>query len=208
MQVLQARNGLRYLTGMSLPATNSWSVLDRAGPYSVILADPPWDHYGPPDKWAAAGKHYPLMTDDEIARLPVPSLLTQRAVLFLWCTSSTLARAITLLDRWDLHYRGVAFVWVKTARSGLPIGAQGVRPSITKPLTEFVLAGSTSPRGRPLPLSDEAVRQTVFAPRAEHSTKPDEVHASIERMYPAFPKAELFARRPRTGWACWGNELG
>lgn len=193
---------------MSLPATNSWSILQAAGPYSIVLADPPWDHYGSPDKWAAAGKHYPLMGDDEIARLPVRPLLTKHAVLFLWCTSSTLARATSLLGRWDLRYRGVAFVWVKTTRGGLPIGAQGVRPSITKPLTEFVLAGSTSPRGRPLPLSDEAVRQTIFAPRTEHSAKPDEVHASIERMYPGFPKAELFARQPRSGWACWGNELG
>lgn len=147
------------------------------------------------------------MTDAELAALPVPGILARRAVVFLWCTSSSLARAIGLLREWRLHYRGVAFVWCKTAQDGRPIGAQGVRPSITKPLTEFVVAGATQPRGRPLPLADEAVSQTVFAPRGRHSEKPEAVQAALEAMYPGLGKAELFARRQRPGWACWGNEV-
>jgi N6-adenosine-specific RNA methylase IME4 len=183
-----------------------WAALQASGPFSVVIADPPWDHYGASDKWAAAAKFYSLMTDEELCRLPVPDLLARKAVVFMWCTSSSLARAINLLGAWDLHYRGVAFVWCKTAQSGKPIGAQGVRPSITKPLTEFVIAGSAQSRGRPLPLASEAVRQTVFAPRGRHSEKPEDVQASIEEMYPDLPKAELFARRWRHGWTCWGNE--
>lgn len=189
------------------PATASWEALEAAGPFNVVVADPPWDHYGSPDKWAAAGKFYPLMTDAELAALPVRRILARKAVVFMWCTSSSLARAIDLLDSWDLHYRGVAFVWCKTAQNGRPIGAQGVRPSITKPLTEFVIAGATQPRGRPLPLASESIRQTVFAPRGRHSEKPEEVQAAIEEMYPNLPKAELFARRWRPGWTCWGNEF-
>ena len=188
-------------------ATESWETLRGGGPYNVVVADPPWDHYGAPDKWAAAAKFYSLMTDAELARLPVPRLLATKAVLFMWCTSSSLARAIDLLGRWGVHYRGVAFVWCKTAQNGRPIGAQWVRPSITKPLTEFVIVGATQPRGRPLPLASESIRQTIFAPRGAHSQKPEEVQAAIEEMYPEMPKAELFARRSRSGWACWGNEL-
>ena len=31
----------------------------------------------------------------------------------------------------------------------------------------------------------------------------------IERLYPALPKIELFARgKPRPGWCAWGNETG
>ena len=188
-------------------APAGWTALRASGPYSVLIADPPWDHYGSPDKWAAAGKYYGLMTDVELAALPVPEVLDRKAVVFLWCTSSSLARAIDLMRGWGLHYRGVAFVWCKTRRDGRPIGAQGVRPSITKPLTEFVIAGSTQMRGRPLPLASEAIQQTVFAPRSRHSAKPEAVQTAIEAMYPEHRKAELFARRQRPGWSCWGNEL-
>jgi hypothetical protein len=32
--------------------------------FDVILADPPWSYYGDPGKWAAAGRHYSLMSDE------------------------------------------------------------------------------------------------------------------------------------------------
>lgn len=178
-----------------------------AGPFDVVLLDPPWDYYGSPDKMAAAGKYYRLMKDEEIAALPVPALLAKRAVVFLWVTSSTVSRAVDLLGKWGLHYRGVAFVWVKTRADGSPMGACGVRPSITKPLTELVLAGSTVARGRPLPLANEAICQTVFAPRLDRSRKPESVQDRIEAMYPGASKLEMFARRARAGWAVWGNEV-
>jgi N6-adenosine-specific RNA methylase IME4 len=99
-------------------------------------------------------------------------------------------------------------VWVKTRLDGTPIGAQGVRPSTVKPLTEFVLVGSTERLGRPLPLADESIRQTVFAPRGEHSRKPLEVQERIELMYPNATKLEMFSRPPlREGWDHWGNEV-
>ena len=41
------------------------------GPYDVVYADPPWFYYGSQIKDAAAAKHYPLMTLDDLARLPV-----------------------------------------------------------------------------------------------------------------------------------------
>jgi N6-adenosine-specific RNA methylase IME4 len=191
----------------SLVHFRGWDSLARSGPYSVVLADPPWSYYGSPDKWAAAGKFYSLLSDDDLSKLPIQTILCKEAIVFLWCTSSSLERAISCLRGWGLFYRGVAFVWVKTARSGRPIGAQGVRPSITKPLTEFVIAGAKSERGRPLPLSDEGISQTIFAPRGRHSEKPKAVNAALEQMYPGDRKAELFARDQRSGWTCWGDEL-
>ena len=178
-----------------------------SGPFEVIVIDPPWNYYGSTTKWAAAGKHYPLMTDEELAGMRVSSILAKRSIVFMWATSSSIARAVDLMRGWGLHYRGVAFVWVKTRGDGAPIGAQGVRPSVTKPLTEFVLTASTKPKGRPLPLASEAIRQTIFAQRARHSEKPDAIQQAIEVMYPTARKAELFARRHRAGWSCWGNEL-
>ena len=172
-----------------------------------MLIDPPWSYYGDPNKDQAAGKHYDLVDDEDLHGLPVLSLLSKKSVVFLWCTSSTMRRAMDCLEQWGLHYRGVGFVWVKTRRDGTVIGAQGVRPSITKPTTELVLCGSMIPKGRPLPLSDESIAQVVLAPRGEHSEKPSEVQSRIEKMYPGMSKIELFARRKRTGWTCWGNEV-
>lgn len=177
------------------------------GPFEVIVADPPWSYWGDPDKWTAAGKHYPLMTDKDLQDLPVRGILARRAVVFVWTTSSSLGRAFRLLDSWGLHDRGVAFDWVKTRKDGTPMGARGVRPSIVKPITEQVIVGSTVARGRPLPLADEAIRQTIFAPVGRHSAKPDEMQDRVDRMYPCLRKLEMFARRRRPGWSCWGNEI-
>ena len=178
-----------------------------APPYDVVLADPPWSYWGQQDKWGAAAKFYSTMATSEIADLPVRDLLADRAVVFVWTTSAKLPDALELLAAWKLFYRGIAFVWVKTTLAGVPIGARGVRPSITKPLTELVVAGSTIARGRPLLLASESVCQTVFAPVAEHSAKPDAVQERIEALYPTARKVELFARRRRPGWDAWGDEV-
>ena len=115
--------------------------------------------------------------------------------------------AVHCIEKWGLNYRGIAFEWIKVRKDGKPLGAQGLRPSVTKPVTEYVLAASTVKRGRPLPLCDEGARQVVFAPRMQHSRKPDEVLHRIDRMYPNATKIELFARRRFAGWDAWGNEL-
>lgn len=188
----------------------------------VIYTDNPWMYYGDPQKMAAAGKHYDLMTDEELKALPVLSKCSKRAVVFMWVTGPRLDFGIDVMRAWGLHYRGIAFVWVKTRQDGQIIGAQGVRPSIVKPTTELVLegsvqgddvdlvlAGSTVRTGRPLSLLDEGVPQVVLAPRGLHSAKPPEVRRRIERLYGSDrPKLELFARgEPHDGWDRFGNEL-
>ena len=82
-----------------------------------------------------------------------------------------------------------------------------MRPSIVKPTTEFVLAGSPMARGRPLPLADEAVPQVVMAPKQAHSTKPAEIRLRIERLYPSARRIELFARERHPGWDSWGLDI-
>lgn len=58
-----------------------------------------------------------------------------------------------------------------------------------------------------MPLASESVVQTVFAPRRQHSRKPDEVVERIEELYPNAAKLEMFARESREGWAAFGNEV-
>ena len=176
--------------------------------YEIIYADPPWSYYGSEIKDAAAAKHYPLMSQDDLARLPVRALLAPRAVLFLWATGPRLHYAVDLIARWGLHYRGVAYVWVKTNRRGEIIRGQGVMPTFTKPTSEFVLAATTMPTGRPFPLLDLAQGQVVLHARAEHSRKPAIFRTLIEELCGPRERLELFAREPADGWDSWGAEPG
>lgn len=173
--------------------------------YDIIVTDPPWSYYGCPNKMGAAGKEYATMTDDDVINYRYP--LAKNGILFMWATCPRLDLAMRCLQSHGLFFRGVAFVWVKTNKDGVPIGAQGVRPSITKPLTELVIAGSYKAKGRPMPLSSESIRQTILAPRGRHSQKPEEMQDRIEMMYPDASKAEFFARRRRPLWDCFGDEL-
>lgn len=40
-----------------------------------------------------------------------------------------------------------------------------------------------------------------------HSQKPEHAYEMIEAMFPEAEKIELFARKTRNGWDCWGNEV-
>lgn len=179
--------------------------------YQVIVTDPPWPYYGSTDGMGDVGKEYKTMTEQDLTAYRYP--LERNGVLFMWTTGPKLDLALRCIEAHGLHYRGVSFVWVKTKQDGkTPIGAMGVRPSIVKPIAEFVIAASYVKRGRPLPLASEKVSQFILAPHvraigAKHSQKPEELQTRIEAMYPNATKAEFFARRRRDGWDCFGDEL-
>lgn len=175
--------------------------------YDIAYVDPPWPYYGSATKMAAAGKHYPLMTMEELSALPVRAILSEKAAVFMWVTCPKVDAAIDLLRAWGLNYRGVAYVWIKTRKDGAPMGARGVAPTFTKPLTELVLAATTNRIGRPFPVLDFKQTQTVFAPVGAHSAKPPEVRLRIERLCGDRPRIELFARGSFPGWGTWGNEV-
>ncbi len=177
------------------------------GPFEIVYADPPWPYYGSPVKDAAAAKHYSLMSQDALARLPVRDIMAKRAALFLWATGPRLHLAVDLLAHWGLHFRGILYVWVKTNRRGDIIRGQGVPPTFTKPTTEFVLAATTMPTGRPFPVLDLAQAQVVLHPRSEHSRKPAVFRTMIEQLCGDRPRVELFARESAQGWVSWGTPI-
>lgn len=186
--------------------------------YDVCLCDPPWWYYGSETKDAAAGKHYKLMTQDELSALPVRELLAKKAALFMWATCPRLDFAFDLIKEWGLYYRGVAWVWVKTRKDGTVIHGQGVPPTFTKPTTELLLAATTMPRGRPWPIQTSSMGQVeeipvegepIYEPRTDvHSEKPKRFHRLIEELAGPEPgKIELFCRGwPELTWHGWGNE--
>lgn len=191
------------------------------GTYDIIYADPPWHYYGSATKDAAAGKHYDLMSDDQLASMPVAEMSAKRAVCFMWATGPRLDVAIETMKAWGFHYRGIAFVWVKTTKDGKIINGQGVRPTLVKPTTELVIAGqnfdpgreqelviagTTNKTGRAFPILTEAMAQVVLAPRGRHSEKPSVFRDMIVELCGDRPRVELFAREHHEGWDVRGNE--
>lgn len=175
--------------------------------YDIAYIDPPWHYYGSPTKDAAAGKHYPLMSLEELTAIDVRGILNRRAAAFVWATCPRLQYAIKLIEAWGLHYRGVAYVWVKVNKRGDIIAGQGVVPTFTKPTTELLLAATTTPTGRPFPILDLAQPQVVLHPRGAHSAKPPIFRRLIERLCGDRPRIELFARTRTDEWDAWGAEL-
>lgn len=174
--------------------------------YDIIYIDPPWDYYGSPTKMAAAGKHYDLMPQEEVKKLPIKDLLQPKGACFVWATCPRLDLAIEAIEAWGLHYRGVAHIWVKTRRDGKIIHGQGVPPTYSKPTTELLLFASTTKKGRPIKLLDKALPQVVLAPRAEHSRKPAIFRELIERAYGPKSRLEMFARGKVSEWDVWGAQ--
>lgn len=163
------------------------------GSYEVLYVDPPWryEHNATPAD-RGVENHYPTMTADELAALPVPA--ADDAVLFCWATNPKLEEALRLLSAWGFAYR-TQMVWVKD-RIGMGYWVRGQH----EPLL-------IATRGHvPAPAPADRPPSVIHAPRGEHSAKPAEVYELVERMCPDRTRVELFARHARPGWDAWGNE--
>jgi len=134
------------------------------------------------------------MPIEDICGLGVASLATPDAMLFLWAPPSFIKKGLAVLEAWGFEL-ATSLVWVKD-RIGTGI--------YVRQRHEYLLLGK---RGRPItPGPGSQPDSVIEAPRRQHSQKPDEVYALIERMYPGLPAIELFSRAPREGWDAWGNE--
>lgn len=171
--------------------TRSAVATDPPSQYRTILADPPWD-ISQNRGGRGVDRHYPLMQFDRIAELPVTQLAATDAHLWLWTTNASMPDALELFRAWDFTFRSV-LTWIKP-RFGM---GQYLRTQ-----TEHVLLGT---RGK-APMQFRGQGSWFYAPLQDHSHKPEEQYAIIERCSPG-PCLELFARRPRLGWHVWGNEV-
>lgn len=182
--------------------------MPHLGTYRIIVADPPWEHenYGQA-KHGASKAIYDEMPLTALESMPVGDLAhPDGALLFLWCTGPQAAEGVhvRLARAWGFHLRARPFVWVKTQADGSIYFGPG---SYTGGNVEDVWLGV---RGDATWSADRArrdVRQVVMAPRGAHSAKPEEIQDRIEALWPdATPRLELFARRRRPTWACWGSQ--
>lgn len=168
--------------------------------YGVILADPPW-HFELRSE-AGEGKspqaHYDCMDLDAIKALPVGQLAGGDCLLLLWATWPMLRQAQDVMDAWGFRYT-TGGTWGKTTATGkIAFGTGYVLRSACEPFLIGTIGHPRCTRGE---------RNLILAERREHSRKPDEIHAMLERLVPdASRRAELFARSRRPGWDAWGDQ--
>jgi len=177
--------------------------------YKIVYADPPWEHYGDPNKDAACGKHYETMTHDELKSIPFRDIMYKRSVLFCWLVLPRLDFCFDIANHWGLYYRGVTKIWIKVRKyDGGVIHGQGPRPTFTKNNSEILTAWTTNKRGRTHKLLSEKEPQVVFEPRTDmHSEKPDVFRDSIVDLLGDLKRIEIFATKKVSGWDAYGNNI-
>ncbi|MGO4044547.1 MT-A70 family methyltransferase [Actinomyces johnsonii] len=158
--------------------------------FATILVDPPWPLQG-------GEKHYRTMSLAQIMTLPVGSLAARDAHLWLWTTNALLPKAYEVAEAWGFTVRS-PLTWVKFR---LGLGGRYQLRNATEQLL-FCTRGKA-------PLGSRSQPTWFNAPVTEHSRKPAEQFAIIERVSPG-PYLELFARRrPESNqpWAVWGDQV-
>lgn len=170
------------------------------GGWRTILADPAWEYgdslSGP---GRGAGKHYDCLSVEAICALPVDEAAAARAHLYVCVTNAHIEDGYRVVRAWGFEPKTL-ITWVKTARD------HSVRLGMGRYLRNATEQVIVAARGRPMlqPLVRNR-HNVIFAPRAEHSAKPDELYELVEAVSPG-PRLELFSRRRREGWQGWGRE--
>jgi N6-adenosine-specific RNA methylase IME4 len=159
--------------------------------FGTIYADPPWKYDNQRTR-ASTGYHYPTMSLEEIAALPVGELAAEKSHLHLWATKDFRKEAEAVLDAWGFEPKGER-IWCKPQlglgnywRSSHEYLLLGVRGGLTFPPTNL--------------------KSWFQADRGRHSAKPEQARKDVEVVSPG-PRLELFGRRPVDGWVVWGNEV-
>ncbi|MCF3935037.1 MT-A70 family methyltransferase [Acuticoccus sp. M5D2P5] len=168
-------------------------------PASIIVIDPPWKFSSNSETKPGrnAMRHYPCMTDSEIAALPVSEWAAPDALLFVWTTAPMLVRSIGVIEQWGGWRYVTQRVWVKS-RIGTGFWVRNRHEPV------LLYKRGKFPCPRPAPFGDSV----IVAPQREHSRKPDELQDRIDEVWPQAAKLEAFARQSRPGWMTFGNEVG
>lgn len=172
--------------------------------FGTILADPPWQFQNRTGKMAPEHKRlsrYPTMTLGEICDLPVEVVAADRAHLYLWVPNALLPEGLEVMRHWGFRYKS-NLIWSKIRKDGGP-DRRGVG-FYFRNVTEVLLFGVRGTDVRTL-APGRSQENIISTQKREHSRKPDEQYAIIERCSWG-PRLELFARGPREGWTVWGNQ--
>ena len=163
------------------------------GVFDCIVIDPPWP-YDTAESYDGAGFRggtpYPEESIHELGARTMPA--ADNTVLWLWTTHRFMHDAFHLLEAWGFEHK-VILTWVKD-RMGT---GRWLRSR-----SEFCIMAV---RGKPtVDLTNETT--VLEAPMREHSRKPDEFYAMVEKLCVAERRLDYFSREKRPGWEQLGND--
>jgi N6-adenosine-specific RNA methylase IME4 len=171
-------------------------------PFRVVVADPPWSFNDKlPGDSRGAEKNYSVMTQSDIENfLRVQAFsVAPDAVLFCWRVSSQVEEAYRVVRAWGFVPKS-EIVWRKLTKTGKEHFGMGRIVRASHETCIIAKRGKIDPAVR-------NIRSTFEAPTGIHSEKPAEFFRIVESLFPGGPYLELFARQPRPGWTCVGDEV-
>lgn len=178
------------------------ALADSGWQAGTISADPNW-HYqtrSAKGRDRSPDQHYGTASLEPIKALPIARLAAPDSALHLWCMDWLLPGALEVIEAWGFKFIKVGFCWVKLNPSG-----NGRFMGLGHWQREGMELCLFATKGNPTRINAD-VRQVIEAPIGRHSEKPEVFQDEMERLTEG-PYLELFARRIRPGWKCWGDEI-
>jgi len=180
--------------------------------YQVIYADPAWSYYNDmtvlPNVTTVRGMRrppYPVLSSDDIAKLPISKITDDNCILFIWSTDYHLEKCINkVIPSWGFEYKTIGFVWEKLNKNNTPVCFMGAYTM--KSGVEFCLLATKGKLAHKMVISHK-VRSLVKSVRLEHSKKPEIVRDRIVDLVGNVSKIELFATERFPNWDAWGNKI-
>jgi len=176
-------------------------------PFRVIVADPPWLFNDKlPGKTRGAERHYSCMTTYDLCQFQLPPLADD-CVLFLWRVASMQQAALDVARAWGFNVK-TELVWLKKTVNGKRWFGMGHTLRAEHEICLVALRGNSH-------IKNHSTRSTFVttedvdgfsASVMRHSEKPARFYEIVESLYDG-PRVELFARRQRPGWTCFGDQL-
>src|ERR1039458_9673188 len=151
--------------------------------FGTLIVDPPWEYVERGVLEHTGGRPYPMLTNDDLAALPIADWVTEDASMFLWTTGVFLPNAFQLIDAWGWQYKTVLY-WVKTQKD-MTKASYGVGYHFRGCVEPIIFAQ----RRRAKMIRTNYIG--LLGPTLGHSRKPDSLY-EIAELYPG-PKFELFA---------------
>lgn len=169
--------------------------------FDVIYADPAWKFQNEKtggNHQSGASQKYPCMDLAAIQQIPVASVATRNAALFLWVpTRLKFSHGATTAHAWGFTNYETTIYWQK-AKLGMGFWFR----NMVEELLVFT-RGDMAPFRCQLP-------NILTLPGGEHSTKPEEFRVMIETATGQISRRhclEIFARRQVPGWVGVGNAV-
>lgn len=160
--------------------------------FKTIVIDPPW----PTTFYGNGSAPYRTMPITQIALLPIRQLADKDCNVFLWTPNNFMEDAFGLLRLWCIKYK-ITITWCKMDGLG--------RPPYSA--TEHCLMASYGQPPRPHQKGEAKILNHFTTRRAlRHSEKPDYFYSIVESISQS-PGLDMFSRKKREGWTCWGDEV-